>query len=315
MKNNETQIHNSSGILTKIKSYLDACRVGDLLVAKGKISADDLNRALAIQSHTKEQLGQIFINEAKISQLDLSFLLFKQRSLRVCAASLLCFISLTAISKKAHAGSIKDVPAQIVLANVGDYSDMSSHPRIYRTSEKRSKNLKAFTKWSAMFKKFDRQLKQHESRQIVKDWQKSLEGVKGQTIKAMAEEVNDLVNKKRYITDKRNWGKSDYWATPIEFLQRGGDCEDFAIMKYTALRSLGVPEDRLRVAIVQDTVKDIPHAVLVVYTEDGAFILDNQIKTLVSTVRGSRYSPIYSINRTAWWLHKAPSTTLVASAR
>jgi predicted transglutaminase-like cysteine proteinase len=121
------------------------------------------------------------------------------------------------------------------------------------------------------------------------------------------------MNEKPYILDNKNWGKSDYWGTPIEFMQRGGDCEDFAIAKYTALRALGVPEERLRIAIVQDTYKNIPHAVLAVYTEDGLFILDNQIKTLVSAESTGRYRPIFSINRTAWWLHNEPDTTRVAS--
>ena len=131
---------------------------------------------------------------------------------------------------------------------------------------------------------------------------------------AMVQGVNRLVNENRYIVDKRNWGKSDYWATPVEFLKRGGDCEDFAIAKYTALRSLGFPEERLRVAIVQDTVKNIPHAVLVAYTDEGAFILDNQIKSLVDAERKGRYKPIFSINRQAWWLLKTPNRTIVASA-
>lgn len=133
-------------------------------------------------------------------------------------------------------------------------------------------------------------------------------------MKDMVRGVNKLVNQTRYIVDQRNWGQSDYWATPVEFLKRGGDCEDFAIAKYAALKSLGFPEERLRIAIVQDTVKNIPHAVLVAYTNEGAYILDNQIKTLVDAERAGRYRPIYSINRQAWWLHQAPTNTIVASA-
>ena len=165
-----------------------------------------------------------------------------------------------------------------------------------------------------MFNRFERQLKQDSKARVVREWQQNLNDMQGLGLKAMADRVNDLVNEKRYILDSKNWGKSDYWATPVEFLERGGDCEDFAIMKYTALRSLGVPEERLRLAIVQDTKKNIPHAVLVVYTEKGAYILDNQIKKLISAERGSRYRPIYSINRTAWWLHTKPTKTIIASA-
>jgi predicted transglutaminase-like cysteine proteinase len=143
--------------------------------------------------------------------------------------------------------------------------------------------------------------------------EKRLENFQGLSLKQMADRVNDMMNERPYISDKRNWGQTDYWATPVEFMKRGGDCEDFAIAKYAALRTLGVPEERLRLAIVQDTQKNIPHAVLVVYTDQGAVLLDNQIKTLVDAERAGRYRPIYSINRQAWWLHSTPDSTRIAS--
>ena len=146
-------------------------------------------------------------------------------------------------------------------------------------------------------------------------WKSEIEKYKGMPLRTMAAKVNTFINKTPYITDSKNWGKSDYWATPVEFFTRGGDCEDFAIAKYVSLRALGVPENRMRIAIVQDTVKNIPHAILVVYTNSGAMILDNQSTVMKSADTVKRYKPIFSINRTAWWVHKAPTTTLVASAR
>ena len=130
----------------------------------------------------------------------------------------------------------------------------------------------------------------------------------------MVERVNDMANKVRYVSDSKNWGKSDYWATPVEFFTRGGDCEDFAITKYTSLRALGVPDDRMRIAIVKDTQKNIPHAILIVYGDNNTYVLDNQIKTVRSTESIAHYKPIFSINRSAWWLHSAPRNTMVASA-
>ena len=303
------------GILKSIKTALDRRRIGELLVAKGLITRQDLRKALREHQETRAPLGQIFLESALISKRQLQVILLKQSALRVAAALVLFVTSFAATHRPAHANGIKDVTAQIRLVSAtADFARVAQYPKLYGTDEKRSTSLKAFTKWSDMFAKFDRQLQQQSSAKVVKDWQKNLESFEGMSIKAMAKGVNDLVNQKEYITDSRNWGQSDYWATPVEFLQRGGDCEDFAIMKYTALRSLGVPEERMRLAIVQDTQKNIPHAVLVVYTESGAFILDNQIKSLVDTQSGSRYRPIYSINRTAWWLHSAPGNTIVASA-
>lgn len=303
------------GIISAIKNMLERRRLGELLVQNGTISPQDLRKALGIQKDTSKQLGQVFVEEALISKSQLRSILFKQTALRVCATFMMFFMSFSMSGKKAKADIIEDIPSQVRLVSASaDFARVAAYPALYGTEEKRSRDLKAFTKWTAMFSKFERQLRNEASAKLLRDWQENLKDFQGLGLKAMADRVNDLVNEKRYILDKNNWGTSDYWATPVEFLQRGGDCEDFAIMKYAALRSLGVPEDRMRIAIVQDLKKNIPHAVLVVYTEQGAYILDNQIKRLVDAENGTRYKPIYSINRQAWWLHTAPSKTLIASA-
>ena len=51
--------------------------------------------------------------------------------------------------------------------------------------------------------------------------------------------VNRFLNDWRYQADQQNYGRRDYWATPLEFLRRSGDCEDYAIIKYVSLRQLG----------------------------------------------------------------------------
>ena len=48
--------------------------------------------------------------------------------------------------------------------------------------------------------------------------------------------VNRFVNQWPYRTDADNYGRSDYWATPLEFFRRSGDCEDYVIAKYRSLR-------------------------------------------------------------------------------
>ena len=81
--------------------------------------------------------------------------------------------------------------------------------------------------------------------------------------------VNRKLNKVRYRSDASNWGASDHWATPIEFIERGGDCEDYAIAKYRILRELGVSASDMQIAITRD------HAVLIVDTAGGPVVLDN----------------------------------------
>lgn len=213
------------------------------------------------------------------------------------------------------ASGIKDVPSQIKISMTSNFNTVSQQQELFGTSEKRSTKMKAFTKWSEMFDRFHAQIATEPTNNKINHLKTKLSALQDLPLAEMTKRVNAMINKTTYINDSKNWGKSDYWATPIEFLSRGGDCEDFAIAKYTALRMLGVSEDLMRIAIVHDKVKNIPHAVLIVYTEDGVLILDNQRKTVWTNAEAAqRYRAIYTINRTAWWLHGEPKLTQLASA-
>lgn len=305
---------NNKGFLQYINSLVQHDRLGELLVRKGILKRKDLRLALNAQKTLNMPLGEVLICQNSASRYEIQKALFSQFLLRNLATLTLFTAAVMGFGlKKVKAGSIQDVPAKIAISATQDFHDVAYYPELFESSEKRSNDLKAFTKWTGMFDQFEKSLSTSTAQKVINDWKKELNQYKSMPLKSMAKKVNDFVNEQRYITDSRNWGKSDYWATPVEFIQRGGDCEDFAIAKYTALRVLGVPENRLRVAIVHDNIKDIPHAVLVIYTNQGPYILDNQIKTLVDGNRLNRYRPIFSINREAWWLHSNPKRTVLAS--
>lgn len=233
----------------------------------------------------------------------------------MAATAIIISIGSMGFAKNAKAGQIEDATTRISLVQTS-FEKASYHPKLFGTSEKSSKSLKAFTKWTGMFERFNASLNSNNGGAEVAQFKKDLQQLKGLPLNKMAAQVNTLMNSKRYINDQANYGTSDYWATPVEFFKRGGDCEDFAIAKYTALRALGVPENRLRIAIVQDQQKNIPHAILIVYTDQGAMVLDNQIKNAVKAEKISHYKPIFTINQTGWWLHTKPDTsvTRIASA-
>ncbi|MEP7296058.1 MAG: transglutaminase-like cysteine peptidase [Burkholderiales bacterium] len=65
-------------------------------------------------------------------------------------------------------------------------------------------------------------------------------------------EINQTLNHRIvFAEDALNGGRADHWATPGELLSRGaGDCEDYAIAKYFALLSAGLPAAQLRIAHV-----------------------------------------------------------------
>ncbi len=60
------------------------------------------------------------------------------------------------------------------------------------------------------------------------------------------EEVNRFFNRFNYESDESLWKQKDYWQTPTEFIgMNAGDCEDYVISKYFALRALGIPDEKL----------------------------------------------------------------------
>jgi predicted transglutaminase-like cysteine proteinase len=115
--------------------------------------------------------------------------------------------------------------------------------------------------------------------------------------------VTKFWNSWPYKEDIVNWGTEDYWEIPAEFLQRSGDCEDYAIIKYFTLKELGIPPEDMRIVVVRDTIRNLGHAVLVVYMQNDAYVLDNLSNVVLSHTRFRHYSPQYSVNETGRWAH------------
>lgn len=293
-------------LLTGFRHYLSRNRFGEVLVRRGLLTPDQLKSALQLQKSSGKALGEILVSHGLISSFDIRTTLALQTSLRMAAATCAVLVSLSVFTpRSAYAGGLKDIPPSISLASVSSSYELGvERVALFGTNEKQSSDLSAFTKWSDMFSRFERDVQRDSSSQILRDWKADLSNLRGKTLVEMADGVNNLMNKVRYIGDNKNWGKSDYWETPVEFMSRGGDCEDFAIAKYVSLKALGVPENLLRIAIVKDMEKGIPHAILIVYTDQGPMVLDNQIKKMTRASSISHYKPIFSINRTAWWVHK-----------
>ena len=120
--------------------------------------------------------------------------------------------------------------------------------------------------------------------------------------------VNDFMNLTQFISDLKHWGKEDYWATPVEFLSTdGGDCEDYSIAKYFTLRALGVPDEKLRITYVKETViYNEAHMVLAYFPTPDAepLVLDNINPTLLPASRRTDLVPVYSFNGSGLWLAK-----------
>ncbi len=82
-------------------------------------------------------------------------------------------------------------------------------------------------------------------------------------------EVNTTI---RPLTDRAHWNVEDRWDFPDDGM---GDCEDYQLLKRRKLVEAGLPRRALLMTVVIDDEK-AGHAVLMVRTDRGDFILDNK---------------------------------------
>ncbi len=115
--------------------------------------------------------------------------------------------------------------------------------------------------------------------------------------------VNRFFNAIAYKTDHETYGKSEYWATPVEFMTYGGDCEDYAIAKYFTLRLLGVSDRDMRITNVYDNLRQIGHSVVAVRSGNQLVYLDNRTNGIFNADLYTHYMPYYSVNQSATIQH------------
>ena len=114
--------------------------------------------------------------------------------------------------------------------------------------------------------------------------------------------VNQRVNHAiRYTSDMTQWGTPDEWSAPLaagkgSFDTGLGDCEDYAIAKYVALRAAGIPAKKLRVLLVRDNIARLDHAVLAANEEGHWFILDNRWTAAVEDSDVRRFTPLFALD-------------------
>jgi predicted transglutaminase-like cysteine proteinase len=175
---------------------------------------------------------------------------------------------------------------------------------LFLSREERSGDLKPFPKWTGMIERMNRTNGKRctDGGCHQQSWENISFTSDTNNVETLRV-INERFNRADYILDIKNWGISDYWASPLQFLIKDGDCEDYAIAKYMALRHLGWPPEKMRIVVLQDENLNILHSVLAVREEGSIYILDNQIPSVVTDRQIHHYRPIYSINEQAWWRH------------
>lgn len=141
----------------------------------------------------------------------------------------------------------------------------------------------------------------------VAAWKRFLDSVQDEPPVRQILKVNLWFNGFPYKQDNWVYGKEDYWASPSEFLENGGDCEDFVIIKYITLRLLGFSADDMKIAMVYDVFSGTDHSLLIVDHGGEKYVLDNRENMTVASHYTKRYKPHYVFNETGLWTYDSPT--------
>jgi len=112
-------------------------------------------------------------------------------------------------------------------------------------------------------------------------------------------EINRAINLAiRPMSDQAQYGELDVWTSPLVTFGHGaGDCEDYAIAKFVALRQAGLSSDDLRIVIVRDTVRGEDHAIAAARLDGHWLTLDNRHMALVEDGFISNYRALFVIDQ------------------
>jgi len=112
-------------------------------------------------------------------------------------------------------------------------------------------------------------------------------------------EINRAVNLAiRPMSDLAQYGKMDVWSSPlVTFAHGAGDCEDYAIAKFVALRLAGMSPDDLRIVVMRDTIRGGDHAVAAARLDGRWLMLDNRRMAMVEDAYLRNVRPLFVIDQ------------------
>jgi len=112
-------------------------------------------------------------------------------------------------------------------------------------------------------------------------------------------EINRAINLAiKPVSDLAQYGAIDVWSSPLATFAKGaGDCEDYAIAKFVALRLAGIPAEDVKLLILHDTLRNEDHAVVAARLDGGWLTLDNRRMAMVEDARLKNVLPTFLIDR------------------
>src|SRR6267378_3638920 len=126
-----------------------------------------------------------------------------------------------------------------------------------------------------------------------------VDNAKAREGRARLGEINRAINLAiRPMSDLAQYGAEDVWSSPlVTFASGAGDCEDYAIAKFVALRHAGISPDDLRIVIMHDTMRGEDHAVAAAKLDGHWLMLDNRRMAMIEDAHVRNYRPTFVIDQ------------------
>ena len=144
-----------------------------------------------------------------------------------------------------------------------------------------------------------------------------VDNAKAREGRARVGEINRAINLAiRPMSDLAQYGAIDVWSSPlVTFTNGAGDCEDYAIAKFVALRQTGISPEDLRIVIMRDTVRGEDHAVAAARLDGHWLTLDNRRMAMVEDADVRNYRPLFVIDQYGVKRYADPPLLAVAPDR
>jgi predicted transglutaminase-like cysteine proteinase len=126
-----------------------------------------------------------------------------------------------------------------------------------------------------------------------------VDSAKARDGRARLGEINRAINLAiKPVSDLAQYGAIDVWSSPLATFAKGaGDCEDYAIAKFVALRLAGIPAEDVRLLILHDTLRSEDHAVVAARLDGRWLTLDNRRMAMVEDAQLRNVLPTFLIDR------------------
>jgi predicted transglutaminase-like cysteine proteinase len=141
-----------------------------------------------------------------------------------------------------------------------------------------------------------------------------VDGARAREGRARFGEINRAINLAiRPMSDMAQHGQIDVWSSPLAtFASGAGDCEDYAIAKFVALRMAGISPEDVRIVVLRDLLHGEDHAVVLARLDGHWLTLDNRRLAMIEDIDVRNHRPLFVIDDNGVMRYDEPSP--IASA-